>query len=158
MPDTHEYYLNIAFEEAFASVRNNIGGPFGAVVVKDGKIIGKGSNRVTSQTDPTAHAEITAIREACRNTATFDLSGATLYSTCEPCPMCLSAIYWANIKSVFFVSTREDAALIGFRDSHIYEELALPLQERKISFMQLPDPKASELFKEWNGKQDKIRY
>ncbi|MEI6456931.1 MAG: nucleoside deaminase, partial [bacterium] len=91
MTETHEYYLNVAFDEAFSSVRNNIGGPFGAVVVKDGKIIGKGSNRVTSQLDPTAHAEVTAIREACRNIGTFDLSGAILYSTCEPCPMCLSA-------------------------------------------------------------------
>ncbi len=158
MTETHEYYLNVAFDEAFSSVRNNIGGPFGAVVVKDGKIIGKGSNRVTSQLDPTAHAEVTAIREACRNIGTFDLSGAILYSTCEPCPMCLSAIYWANIGSVFFVSTREDAASIGFRDNHIYDELNIPLQERKISFNQLSYPKASELFKEWSGKQDKIPY
>jgi guanine deaminase len=158
MAETHEYYLNMAFEEAFASVRNNIGGPFGALVVREGKIIGKGSNRVTSQMDPTAHAEITAIREACRNIGTFDLSGAILYSTCEPCPMCLSAIYWANIGSVFFVSTREDAASIGFRDNHIYEELNLPFGDRKISFSQLSNPKASELFTEWSRKQDKIPY
>lgn len=158
MPESYENYMNVAFEEAFLSVRNNLGGPFGAVVVMDGKIIGKGGNRVLSQNDPTAHAEITAIREACKNISNFDLSGAVLYATCEPCPMCLSAIYWANIQTVYFTSTRLDAASIGFRDNYIYEELNIPHHKRKIIFKQVSHPKAGKLFTEWSGKQDKILY
>jgi len=158
MSESHKNYMNVAFEEAFQTVRNNLGGPFGAVVVMDGKIIGKGGNRVLSQNDPTAHAEITAIREACKKISNFDLSGADLYATCEPCPMCLSAIYWANIKTVYFASTRKDAESIGFRDNHIYEELNVPHDERKITFRKLSNPKAGELFLEWSGKQDKTPY
>jgi len=158
MEENHKHFIDIAFEEAFASVRSNAGGPFGAVIVRDGKIIGRGSNRVTSLNDPTAHAEILAIRDACSALSTFDLSGSTLYSTCEPCPMCFSAIVWANINRVYFVSTRHDAASIGFRDNHIYEELNRPMKERKIPFNQLSDPKAAELFAEWSAKQDKIHY
>jgi guanine deaminase len=158
MSESHEFYMNVAFEEAFSSVRNNIGGPFGAVVVMDGKIIGKGGNQVLLQNDPTAHAEITAIRDAGKKISNFDLSGAVLYATCEPCPMCLSAIYWANIGAVFFTSTRLDAASIGFRDNHIYEELNLPFKERKISFHQLNHPMADGLLREWSEKQDKRSY
>jgi len=154
----HETPMNTAFDEAFHSVRNNVGGPFGAVVLMDGKIIGKGGNRVSSQNDPTAHAEIVAIRDACRNIQNFDLAGAILYTTCEPCPMCLSAIYWANIRAVYYVSTRYQAEAIGFKDNHIYEELNLNPSERRIAFVQLDHPKAIELFREWTEKNDKIPY
>ncbi|MEI6435854.1 MAG: nucleoside deaminase [Bacteroidota bacterium] len=153
-----EEYFKTAFEEAFNSVRNNMGGPFGAVVVKAGKIIGKGGNRVSSTNDPTAHAEIVAIREACKAINSFDLSGSELYTTCEPCPMCLSAIYWANIKEVFFSSTRHQAAEIGFQDNHIYEELSLHPEERKIPFIPVNHDLANQLFREWIEKSDKIPY
>ncbi len=155
---SHDYYMNEAFDEAFRSVRYNIGGPFGAVVVLDGILIGKGGNRVSSLNDPTAHAEIVAIREACKTISNFDLSGAILYTTCEPCPMCLSAIYWANIKSVYYCATRYEAADIGFKDNHIYEELEMPIEERSIEFIQIGNSKATELFREWQEKSDKIEY
>jgi tRNA(Arg) A34 adenosine deaminase TadA len=154
----YEKYLNEAFDLAYQSVRNNIGGPFGAVVVMDGKIIGKGGNRVISQNDPTAHAEIVAIREACRNISNFDLSGAVLYTTCEPCPMCLSAIYWANIQEVYYCSTRYQAEVIGFKDNHIYKEMNLLPEERALSFHQVTHPEAAGLFREWMEKQDKLPY
>jgi guanine deaminase len=153
-----ENYLNSAFKEAFHSVRNNVGGPFGAVVVMDGIIVGKGGNQVSSHNDPTAHAEIVAIRDACRNIESFDLTGAVLYATCEPCPMCLSAIYWANIEAVYYCSTRHDAASVGFKDNHIYEELNQPPENRTIDFLQVPHPLAVELFREWTEKTDKIDY
>ena len=153
-----EKYLNKAFEEGFHSLRNNLGGPFGAVVVMDGKVIGKGGNRVSSQNDPTAHAEIVAIRDACKNISSFDLTGAEMYATCEPCPMCLSAIYWANIHSVYYCSTRHDAESIGFKDNHIYEELNRLPEQRKINFLQVPNPMALDLFREWTEKTDKTHY
>jgi len=155
---TNETYLDEAFEEAFHSMRNNVGGPFGAVVVLNGKVIGKGGNRVSSENDPTAHAEIVAIRDACRNIENFDLTGAVLYATCEPCPMCLSAIYWANIKSVYYCSTRHDADSIGFKDNDIYEELNLLPENRKIAFRHITHPLAAGLFREWTEKNDKIPY
>ncbi|MCK9423554.1 MAG: nucleoside deaminase [Bacteroidales bacterium] len=151
-------YFDQAFDDAFESVKNNIGGPFGAVIVKDRNIIGRGVNMVFSQNDPTAHAEIMAIRDACRNTGHFDLAGAILYSTCEPCPMCLSAIYWANIQTVYFCSTRSDAEAIGFRDNHIYEELNLPLDKRSIKFQKIDNPKGDALFRSWADKEDKTLY
>ena len=154
----HEKYLNEAFDLAYQSLRTNIGGPFGAVVVRDGKILGKGGNRVIIQNDPTAHAEIVAIREACTNIGHFDLSGAVLYATCEPCPMCLSAIYWANIREVFFCSTRYQAESAGFRDNHIYEEINHLPEEREMTFHQVPLPEADGLFREWVEKQDKMVY
>jgi tRNA(Arg) A34 adenosine deaminase TadA len=158
MKESHEYYMNVAFEESFISVRNNLGGPFGAVVVMDGKIIGKGGNRVLEQNDPTAHAEIMAIREACKNINRIDLTGSVLYTTCEPCPMCFSAIYWANVQTVYFTMTRMDAGSMGFRDNHLYEELNVPVNERKVDFVQLNHHKASSLLKEWNAKPDKTSY
>ena len=151
-------FLNEAFNEAFKSVRNNVGGPFGAVIVMDGKIIGSGGNRVSSQNDPTAHAEIVAIRDACRTIGNFDLTGAVLYATCEPCPMCLAAIYWANIKKVFYSLTRHQAEEIGFRDNHIYNELALKNEEKTIHFQQVDHPMSDELFREWNEKKNKLLY
>ena len=153
-----ENYMKSAFDEAFHSLRNNVGGPFGSVVVLDGKIIGKGGNQVSSHNDPTAHAEIVAIRDACKNIQDFDLTGAVLYATCEPCPMCLSAIYWANIGKVFFSSTRQQAAAIGFKDNHIYEELSLLPVDRKIPFISVETAQAEELFTEWVEKGDKIPY
>lgn len=155
---THEEYMQLAFKEAFNGIRNNHGGPFGAIIVSDGKVIGRGCNMVTSTNDPTAHAEIVAIREACKNTDSFHLSDAVLYASCEPCPMCLSAIYWANIKTVYYCSDRFDAAKIGFSDKFIYDELALPVSERNIQIKQIDLPVASELLNEWSGKQDKTFY
>ncbi len=155
---SHNKYLDEAFNAAYASMRNNIGGPFGAVVVKDGKVIGRGGNQVTTDNDPTAHAEIVAIRNACQSIGNFDLSGATLYATCEPCPMCLSAIYWARIGTVYYSSTRHDAASIGFRDNHIYEEMSLSNELRSIHFVMLDNAKGEDLFSEWKNKTDKTGY
>lgn len=158
MEESHEYYMNIAFEESFTSIRNNLGGPFGAVVVMNGEIIGKGGNRVLEQNDPTAHAEIMAIREACKNINRIDLTGSVLYTTCEPCPMCFSAIYWANVQTVYFTMTRMDAGSMGFRDNHLYKEMNVPVNDRKVDFVQLNHHKASSLLKEWNAKPDKTLY
>ncbi len=151
-------YMDEAFREAYNSMRNGIGGPFGAVVVKEGRVVGKGGNRVLATNDPTAHAEVVAIREACSALGTFDLDGAVLYATCEPCPMCLSAIYWANVSEVIYCLSRHDAASIGFRDSHIYDELGLDPEERKLTFRNEPHPEAETLFREWLTKDDKIPY
>ncbi len=150
--------MDAAFREAYHSVRNNLGGPFGAVILRDGRIIGKGGNLVSSLNDPTAHAEIMAIRDACSNLGTFDLEGAVICSTCEPCPMCLSAIYWANISSVYYVSDRHEAEAIGFKDNDIYKELNLDPSRRRLSFTRLDHPRAVELFREWTVKSDKITY
>ena len=153
-----EEYLNEAFKLARQSMRNNIGGPFGAIVVKDDIIIGEGGNQVITHTDPTAHAEIVAIREACKNIANFDLSGAVIYATCEPCPMCLGAIYWSGIKEVVYGSTRYQAEAAGFRDSEIYKEINLEPEKRSISCNLIPHPEAEEIYKEWELKQDKLVY
>lgn len=155
---THDEYLHIAFENAFSGMRNNQGGPFGAVIVSRGNIIGTGYNMVTATNDPTAHAEIVAIRRACIHNNSFDLSGAVLYSTCEPCPMCMSAIYWANIQKVYYSLSRDDAAKIGFNDKLIYEELAKPVDNRSLKMAQLHLPVADDLFIEWSLKQDKTSY
>jgi guanine deaminase len=155
---THDDYLHIAFENAFSGMRNNQGGPFGAVIVSRGNIIATGYNMVTATNDPTAHAEIVAIRRACIHNNSFDLSGAVLYSTCEPCPMCMSAIYWANIQKVYFSLSRNDAAKIGFNDKPIYEELAKPMDNRSLKMEQLHLPVADDLFSEWSLKQDKTSY
>jgi guanine deaminase len=156
--ENHKKYFDEAFNEAFSGVRKNQGGPFGAVVVLDGKIIGKGCNQVLADNDPTAHAEVVAIRRACLNMKTFDLSGAVLYSTCEPCPMCLSAIYWANISALFFCSTRLHAEEIGFKDNHIYNELNADISARSIPTLQIDHPMAKVLLGEWIKKSDKIPY
>ena len=136
----------------------NTGGPFGAVVVKDGKIIGRGNNRVTSTNDPTAHAEVVAIRDACRNLGNFQLEGCEIYTTCEPCPMCLGAIYWARPSKLYYGCSKKDAADIGFDDAFIYQEIQLPLQERKLQSIQLLREEALASFKEWQTKDDKISY
>ena len=138
--------------------RENSGGPFGAVVVRKGKIISRGWNQVASQNDPTAHAEVTAIRAACKKLKTFQLNDCELYTSCEPCPMCLAAIYWARVSKVFYAGTRRDAAKIQFDDDLIYREMAQPVARRKIPMKQLLRPEALKVFAEWKNKPDKIRY
>ena len=135
-----------------------IGGPFGCVIVKDNNIISEGSNKVTSTNDPTAHGEIVAIREACLKLNTFNLSGCELYSTCEPCPMCLSAIYWSHIDKIFYANTRDDAKNIDFDDSFIYSEINKKIRNRKIQMIQMLRDEALKAFKIWDEKVDKIKY
>ena len=134
------------------------GGPFGSVIVKNGKIISEGFNKVTSTNDPTAHGEIVAIREACKKLNNFSLSGSELYSTCEPCPMCLSAIYWARIDKIYYANTREDARKIDFDDSLIYSEFKKNINERKIPMVQIMRNEALKAFELWDKKKDKIKY
>lgn len=136
----------------------NKGGPFGAVIVKDGKIIARGYNCVVSTNDPTAHAEIVAIREACRVLSSFNLQDCDIYSSCEPCPMCLSAIYWARIGKVYYANTREDAAEIGFDDSLIYTEICKSIPERNIVMRQIGRKEAILVFRKWQQKADKVMY
>lgn len=137
---------------------SNAGGPFGAVIVKGGEIIGEGWNQVTSTNDPTAHAEVMAIREACRRLGSFQLDGCVLYTSCEPCPMCLGAIYWARPAKVFFGCTREDAADIGFDDHFIYDEIEKPVEERQMEIGNFMRDEALEVFKRWANKPDKTAY
>jgi guanine deaminase len=153
-----EILMQQAFNEAFRGMRANEGGPFGCVVTMNGAVVGVGHNSVSSTNDPTAHAEVMAIRNACKKLKTFDLTGATLYTTCEPCPMCLSAIYWARIGTVHYAATRYDAASIGFDDNLIYEELPKPNDEKIITLKQMKSPIAKQLFSEWVDKPDKIVY
>ncbi len=151
-------FMHAAIRLSLENMRRGEGGPFGAVVVRRGKIVGRGWNRVTSTNDPTAHAEITAIREACRRLKTFQLDDCEIYASCEPCPMCLAAIYWARIGRIFYAGARRDAAAIGFDDDLIYRELARPVSRRKIPMRQFLRGEALKVFKEWQAKPDKIRY
>lgn len=139
-------------------MQKNEGGPFGAVIVKDGVIIGRGNNKVLSTNDPTAHAEVVAIKEACRHLNSFQLDGCILYTSCEPCPMCLGAIYWARLDKMYYACTKKDAAGIGFDDAFIYEELSLPLISRKIKGFELAREKGLEAFQLWKDKEDKTAY
>jgi guanine deaminase len=147
-----------AIRQATENVRAGRGGPFAALVVKDGRIIASGVNSVTSTNDPTAHAEVAAIREACRALGTFQLTGCEIYTSCEPCPMCLGAIYWARPDRVFYAATAGDAAAAGFDDSFIYEELKRAHAERRIPLEQIMREAGLEPFREWNQKSDRIRY
>jgi guanine deaminase len=156
MSDIH--FMKKAIEEALNNVLTNHGGPFGAVVVKDGKIIGVGRNEVTSSNDPTAHAEVQAIRDACRYLNTFQLTDCDIYTSCEPCPMCIGAIYWARPKAVYFGCTKQDAAKIGFDDQFIYEQLALPMEHRKIPMKQVFPDDADLPFRTWEGSNNKVDY
>jgi len=156
MQENRKFMLR-AIELSIQSASSD-GGPFGSVIVKDGKIISEGSNKVTSTNDPTAHGEIVAIREACKKLYTFDLSGCELYSSCEPCPMCLSAIYWSHINTVFYANTRDDARSIDFDDSKIYLEITKKIGERKIKMQQMMREEALNAFKIWKEKPDKIKY
>ena len=144
--------------ELSISSSNTIGGPFGSVVVKDNEIISEGSNKVTSSNDPTAHAEVVAIREACKKLNTFDLSGCEIYTSCEPCPMCLSAIYWSRLDKIYYANTREDAKNIDFDDSFIYSEIPKKIDERKIKMIQMLRDDALKAFEIWDKKIDKIKY
>lgn len=137
---------------------NNEGGPFGCVIVKNDVIVGKGWNKVIVNNDPTAHAEVTAIRDACKNMGTFQLEDCEIYTSCEPCPMCMGAIYWARPGKVYYAGNREDAASVGFDDSLIYRELALPLDERKIAIKCIGRKDAQDMFKEWVDKMDRTLY
>ena len=137
---------------------NGTGGPFGSVIVKDEKIIAEASNEVTFTNDPTAHAEIVAIRKACKKLNTFNLSGCNLYASCEPCPMCLSAIYWSHVDNIFYANTREDAKKINFDDSLIYSEISKKNEDRKIPIKQMLRDEALKAFEIWNKKTDKIKY
>lgn len=142
------------------SIRNveNGGGPFGAVIARDGEIIAEGVNRVTASHDPTAHAEVSAIRAACAKLGTFDLSGCEIYTSCEPCPMCLGAIYWAHLDRMYYGNDKRDAAGIGFDDSFIYDEMALSVTERRLFSERMLDREAIKAFEAWTEKEDKIRY
>ncbi|MFU8818540.1 MAG: nucleoside deaminase [Desulfurivibrio sp.] len=143
---------------AAAQLPKGEGGPFAALVVRDGQILGRGWNRVTSANDPTAHAEVEAIRDACRRLADFSLEGATLFVNCEPCPMCLAAAYWAGIKTIYYAADRHDAAAIGFADLHIYQELSRPPEARALPMHQLMREEALPLFRQWENLPDKIPY
>jgi guanine deaminase len=158
MTDHDNEFMLRAIELARQGVAANAGGPFGAVVVKNGEIIGEGNNQVTSTNDPTAHAEIIAIREACKTIGSFQLDGCEIYTSCEPCPMCLGAIYWARPAKVFFACTRDDAAIIGFDDDFIYQELEKANEERELILVSLMRDEALEVFKSWAAKPDKIEY
>jgi guanine deaminase len=151
-------FMQVAIDLSLQNVRSGKGGPFGAVIVKNGTIIATGHNQVTSTNDPTAHAEIVAIREACRVLQNFQLKGCELYTSCEPCPMCLGAIYWARLDRVYYANTKTDAAQIGFDDRLIYEELDLPMSDRTLPMVQLMRQEALVAFQTWNKKIDKIEY
>lgn len=150
-------FMREAIRLSIENVKNG-GGPFGAVIVKDGRIIATGTNRVTANNDPTAHAEVSAIREACLKLDTFDLSGCEIYTSCEPCPMCLGAIYWAHLDRIYYGNNKADAAAIGFDDSFIYDELALPRENRKKAMEELLPEEAITAFRLWRDTEDKTEY
>ena len=158
MNSEHIEFMREAIRLSKEGMMNEYGGPFGAVVVKDGKIVGRGYNQVTSTNDPTAHAEVVAIRDACKNLKTFQLEGCDIYTSCEPCPMCMGAIYWARPTHVYFACTREDAAKIGFDDSYIYNELKLDIEERGIPLHNFSRDEAMMVFEEWEKKTNKTKY
>jgi tRNA(Arg) A34 adenosine deaminase TadA len=151
-------FMMRAIELSKNGLESGQGGPFGCVIVKDGKIIGEGNNQVTSTNDPTAHAEMVAIRNACKNINSFQLEGCEIYTSCEPCPMCLGAIYWARPDKIYFANNRSDAADIGFDDAFIYDEIGENLENRKIIMESLGRIEALEIFKQWKLKTDKIEY
>jgi tRNA(Arg) A34 adenosine deaminase TadA len=156
--EPHRTFMRHAVRLSAERMREGAGGPFGAIVVKDGRIIAEGWNRVTSENDPTAHAEVTAIRRACEALQSFSLKGCDIYTSCEPCPMCLAAIYWARLDRVFFANSRDDAARIGFDDALIYAEVSKPVEHRIIPTVKVPLPEAEAVFAEWQAKPDKIQY
>lgn len=155
---TPETFLNEAIKMAIQNVKSGNGGPFGAVIVKDGVIIGRGVNTVTTSNDPTAHAEVNAIRNACKNLGHFQLEGCEIYSSCEPCPMCLGAIYWARPSKVYFAANKADAARAGFDDSFIYEEIGKNGEKRSIPFIAIEHQEAVKVFEEWGKKTDRVDY
>lgn len=154
----HLKFMKMAIALSKKNVEKAMGGPFGAVLVKDGKVIAKSANRVTTTNDPTAHAEIVAIRIASKKLNSFDLSDCVIYTSCEPCPMCLGAIYWSRISKIYYANTKHDAAEIGFDDKFIYDELDLPVEKRKLPVVQLLRNEAIEAFNEWQKSGIKIHY
>ena len=151
-------FMQRAIDVARAGMQRKAGGPFGAVIVKDGVVVGEGSNCVTSKNDPTAHAEIQAIRFACEKLGTFSLDGTTLYTTCEPCPMCYAAIFWARVDKVIYASDRKGAARAGFDDNALWEDVARPWDKRQLASSKVPDTAANTLFNEWLAMGDKTPY
>ena len=149
--------MQMAIDLSVSNVHDG-GGPFGAVIVKAGEVVATGTNRVTTDNDPTAHAEVNAIREACRRLGTFRLQGCVIYTSCEPCPMCLSAIYWAGIERIYYGNTKLDAEAIQFGDKFIYDEIALDPQQRSIPTRMIMREQALRAFREWEAKEDKVEY
>src|SRR5699024_2695573 len=158
MSDHKQKFMQIAIDLSREGMQAGHGGPFGSIVVKEGEIIGKGYNKVLSEHDPTAHAEIIAIREACQNLKSNQLEGCEIYSSCEPWPMCLGAIYWARPGKVYFANNRSDDEKAGFDDSFIYKEIALSADKRKIPMFEIPGTNALKVFREWEEKEDKTTY
>lgn len=156
--EREHHFMQIAVELSRKGMEKGDGGPFGAIVVRGEEIVGRGWNQVLSNNDPTAHAEVMAIREACANLGTFQLSDCEIYTSCEPCPMCFGAIYWARPQRVYFANTKDDAAAIDFDDSLIYKEIQLPHLEKKIPFIPLPIPEAVKVFHTWQEKGDRTLY
>lgn len=154
----NEVHMRRAIALSLEMMRSNRGGPFGAVIVKDDSIIAEGFNQVTSTNDPTAHAEVVAIRRACQALETFDLTGCEIYTSCEPCPMCLSSIYWSRLGRIYYANDRIDAAKIGFRDDFLYIEVGLPLEQRAIPIRPLLRAEGWAAFQEWMDKPDKVEY
>ena len=158
MTDSDEHFMMRAIELARSGMESGAGGPFGCVVVKNGEIVGEGNNCVTSTNDPTAHAEVVAIRNACANLGSFQLDGCSVYTSCEPCPMCLGAIYWSRPAAIFYAGTRDDAAAAGFDDEHFYSEMEKPNAERQLAMVSLLREEAQKVFQDWTDKPDKIEY
>jgi guanine deaminase len=156
--EEHRKWLLEAIKISEQGFKMGKGGPFGAIIVKNGQVVGRGWNQVTSTMDPTAHAEVVAIRDACGFLKNFQLEDCIIYTSCEPCPMCLGAIYWARPKAIYYANTRDNAAAIGFDDSFIYEEIPKPIAERSIPTIHIQCDEAWEVFKEWQNKSDKISY
>jgi guanine deaminase len=154
----HEKFMRMAIELSEYNVKQATGGPFGAVIVKDGMVVARSANKVVQQNDPTAHAEISAIRLACQELGTHTLEGCVIYTSCEPCPMCLGAIYWARIDMIYFANTKADAADIGFDDHFIYLELEAPMHQRKVQLVQLLRDEALPVFKLWESSESKTDY
>jgi tRNA(Arg) A34 adenosine deaminase TadA len=158
MTENHEKFMRMAIRLSEQNVKEGLGGPFGAVIVKDGKVVAKSANKVTTSNDPTAHAEVSAIRIASKKLKTYDLNGCVIYTSCEPCPMCLGAIYWAHIDTIFYANTKRDAAEIGFDDNFIYEEIALSMEKRKLPVVQVLRDEAIQAFRLWQESDLKIEY
>lgn len=154
----HEKFMRMAIQLSEQNVEQRLGGPFGAVIVKDGMVVARSANRVVPQKDPTAHAEIAVIRLACKELDTHNLEGCVIYTSCEPCPMCLGAIYWAHLDHIYYANTKADAAAIGFDDQLIYDEIERPLTERKLPASQLLREEAQVPFKNWLTSEQNIKY
>ncbi len=158
MTEQDKQFMQRAIELSRKGMESNEGGPFGAIVVKDGEIVGEGNNQVTSSNDPTAHAEVVAIRNACKNLNSFQLEGCIVYTSCEPCPMCLGAIYWARPDKIFYACSKKDAARIGFDDDFIYQEINVEIENRSIETRQIMSEEANKVFEAWAAKADKVEY